>query len=288
MSITPRLLAIHAHPDDECISTGGVLADTVARGYHAKVLTCTDGRRGEIVDPTMDAQAVAPILHEVRERELANAMEILGGVDYELLGYHDSGMVGDDGNNDPDTFWQANVDEAVRRVVAVIRDYQPAVVILYDPWGGYGHPDHIQAHRVGTLAVEAAAVSALYPEAGPAWNVPKTYQTAFTKRRVADLNAQLIARGLSTPFGEETNPDNIVSGVYDHQVTTRIDVRNYLKTKLAALKAHKTQVHDTSHFFNFPPDLEEMFYGYETFRLVRANHFPTTEESDIFEQLDTY
>lgn len=285
---TPRLLAIHAHPDDECIVTGGVLADSVARGYRTKVLTCTDGRRGEVVDPEMDAEVIAPILHEVRARELADAMEILGGVEFEFLGYHDSGMIGDDGNTDPDTFWQANLDEAIGRVVKVLREFKPDVVLLYDPYGGYGHPDHIQAHRVGTLAVEASSVAALYAEHGPAWDVPKTYQAAFTKDRVAYVTKQLLNRGLGSPYGDETDPTKIRIGVPEDVVTTSVDVRPYLKQKLEALKAHKSQVHETSHFFNFPPDLEEAFYGYEHFRLVRAAHFPGRRETDIFEDLSIF
>lgn len=268
--------------------TGGVLADSAARGYRTKVLTCTDGRRGDIVDPEMDAEAIAPILHEVREQELAAAMEILGGVEFEFLGYHDSGMIGTDGNGDPETFWQANLDEAIGRVVKVLREFKPDVVLLYDPYGGYGHPDHIQAHRVGTLAVEAAAVGALYPELGPAWDVPKTYQAAFTKQRIAYVTQQLQERGLPSPYGDETDPANILLGVNEDVVTTRVDVRPYLKQKLEALKAHKSQVHETSHFFNFPPDLEEAFYGYEHFRLVRAAHFPGRRETDIFEDLSIF
>lgn len=285
---TPRLLAIHAHPDDECIVTGGVLADSVARGYRTKVLTCTDGRRGEVVDPEMDAEAIAPILHEVRAQELANAMAILGGVEFEFLGYHDSGMIGDDGNADPDTFWQANLDEAIGRVVKVLREFKPDVVLLYDPYGGYGHPDHIQAHRVGTLAVEAAAVGALYPELGPAWDVPKTYQAAFTKDRIAWVTKELIDRGLGSPWGEATDPNDILVGVHEDVVTTRVDVRPHLEKKLNALRAHASQVSEESHFFNLPSDLEQEFYGYEYFRLVRAAHFPNRRETDVFEDLSIF
>lgn len=277
-----RLLTIHAHPDDECIVTGGVLADAMARGHRAKVLTCTDGRRGEIVDPEMDPVALAPILHEIRAQELADAMAILGGVEFAFLGYHDSGMMGDEGNADPDAFWQADLHEAIGRTVKVIRDFKPHVLIGYDPYGGYGHPDHIQAHRVAMLAVEAAAVGQLYPEAGPAWDVPKTYQAAFTKGRVAHVTKTLLERGLTSPYGEETDPVKIHFGMEEHVVTTRVDVRPYLETKLAALKAHRSQVNEDSHFFNFPADIEADFYGLEHFRLVRTNVPTTPEETDIF------
>lgn len=282
MDSSLRLLTIHAHPDDECIVTGGVLADAIEKGHQAKVLTCTDGRRGEIVDPSMDPVALAPILHEIRAKEMADAMAILGGVAFEFLGYHDSGMFGDEGNEDPQSFWRANLDDAISKTVNVIRAYRPHVTIVYDPYGGYGHPDHIQAHRVGMLAVEAAAVGALYPDLGDPWDTPKTYQAAFTKDCIAWVTKELLNRGLGSPWGDATDPKDILVGVPENVVTTRVDVRPQLAKKLDALRAHKSQVAETSHFFNLPSDLEQTFYGYEDFRLVRANIPITPKETDIF------
>jgi N-acetyl-1-D-myo-inositol-2-amino-2-deoxy-alpha-D-glucopyranoside deacetylase len=282
MPDTPGLLAVHAHPDDEVIATGGVLADAAARGLRTKVVTCTDGSLGEIVGPGMDPDEVRPRLGQVRAAELAAALSVLGVAEHEFLGYRDSGMVGTDGNDDPRSFWQADIDDAVGRLVAVIRRFRPAVVVTYDAYGGYGHPDHIQAHRVTVLAVEAAGMAALYPQAGPPWHTQKLYYATFPRSAIATANQAFAAAGLPSPFGEGTDPADLALGTDDDLVTTTVDVRSQLATKRRALEAHVSQIAPDSFFLNVPDEMVEGFYGTEWF-LRRRSDVPTlTPETDLF------
>lgn len=280
---TPGLLTLHAHPDDEVITTGGVLRRAVLEGRRVKVVTCTDGARGEVVGEGMDPEEVFPRLAEVRRGEMAAAMAALGVEEQEFLGYVDSGMMGTDGNDDPASFWQADTHEAIGRVVAQIRTFRPTVFTCYDAFGGYGHPDHIQVHRIGLLAVEAAAMAALYPEAGPAWRVPKVYFTAIPKSAIVGMNQAFLDRGLPSPFGEDTDPADIPMGTEDHLVTTLIDVSAHIEDKQAALKAHHSQISPESFFLNVPDDMVAGFYGTEAFVRVRSDvPVPDGLEDDLF------
>src|SRR3984893_15921406 len=169
----PRtLLAVHAHPDDECIGTGGVLARYAAEGVRSILVTCTDGAVGEISDPAL---ATPENLAQVRSHELDESVRILKVSRLVKLGYRDSGMAGTADNDNPASFNQANFDEAVERVVAVMRAEQPQVVVTYDERGGYGHPDHIRAHQVAVAAFEAAGDPDRFSSAGPTWTPTKLY-----------------------------------------------------------------------------------------------------------------
>jgi N-acetyl-1-D-myo-inositol-2-amino-2-deoxy-alpha-D-glucopyranoside deacetylase len=287
------LLAVHAHPDDEVIGTGGVLARAAAEGRRTMVVTCTDGRRGEVVGEGMDPAEVLPRLPEVRAAELAAALDLLGVAEHAFLGYHDSGMaaeaadggvlVGAEGAADPATFWRADVHEATGRLVAIIRRFRPSVVVTYDAFGGYGHPDHVQAHRVTLLAVEAAAMPVLYPEAGPAWQTPKLYLATFPKSAIATANAAFLDAGLPSPFGESADPGEIPMGVPDEAITTVVDVRAHLDAKQRALLAHASQIAPDSFFMNVPEAITEAFYGTEWFvRRHSAVPVPAGSETDLF------
>lgn len=279
----PGLLAVHAHPDDEVIATGGVLADAAARGLRVKVVTCTDGRRGEIVGAGMDPEEVRPRLAEVREGELADALAALGVTEHAFLGYHDSGMMGVEGNLDPDSFWQADLHDAIGRLVAQIRDFQPSVVVTYDAFGGYGHPDHIQTHRVTVLAVEAAAMQVLYPDAGPPWRTPKLYYSSFPKSAIAQANQMFLANGLPSPFGEDVDPADIAMGTEDALITTTVDVSAHLQAKQVALRAHVSQIAADSFFLNVPDEMVSGFYGTEWFvRRHSSVSVPDGMETDLF------
>lgn len=285
MPDTPGLLTVHAHPDDEVIATGGILAAAAARGLRTKVVTCTDGRRGEIVGVGMDPDEVRPRLAEVRAAELADALALLGVAEHAFLGYHDSGMMGVEGNADPQAFWQADIHEAIGRLVAQIRAFQPSVAVTYDAFGGYGHPDHIQAHRITVLAVEAAAMGALYPEAGAPWVTPKLYFATFPKSAIVQANEMFAANGLPSPFGEATDPTEIPMGTDDALITTRVDVSAHMAAKQAALQAHVSQIAPDSFFLNIPEEMAQGFYGTEWF--VRrhsgvAVSVPGGMEADLF------
>lgn len=281
-----RLLALHAHPDDEVIGTGGVLARASAEGHRVKVVTCTDGARGEIVGEGMDPDEVRPRLVEVRARELAAALAELGVTEHEFLGYVDSGMMGTETNAHPDCFWQADLHEAIGRVVAIIREFRPTVLVAYDPFGGYGHPDHIMVHRVGLLAAEAAWMGALYPDAGEPWRVPKVYFTTIPKSSIAEANQMFLDNGLPSPFGEATDPAEIPMGTPDERVTTVVDVTDQIEAKRAALKAHHSQIAPDSFFLNVPDTMIEPFYGRESYVLHRSDVKVDLPETDLFAGLE--
>lgn len=275
------LLCVHAHPDDESIATGGVLARAVSEGRRATVVTCTGGERGEIVGAGLDPDEVRPRLAELRRAELERALEILGTDPPRWLGYRDSGMAGTDGNDDPGSFWRADFDQAVGRLVTEIRSLRPAVVVTYDAFGGYGHPDHVQAHRVASVAVEAAAAGGLYATAGAPWRVSKLYYATLPRGLVGELDRELAARGLATPFSDGEG-EEIPFGLPDEDITTVVDVRPWLERKRAALAAHHSQLGPESFFLNVPDDLVETVFGREWFALARSAVPAAPPEEDLF------
>jgi N-acetyl-1-D-myo-inositol-2-amino-2-deoxy-alpha-D-glucopyranoside deacetylase len=282
VTVSGGLLCVHAHPDDETIATGGVLAQAAALGRPVAVVTCTGGELGEVFGEGLDPEEVGPRLPEVRLAELTRALDILGAGPPRLLGYRDSGMLGTPGNADPRSFWQAPFDEAVGRLVAHVRSLRPDVVVTYDAFGGYGHPDHIQSHRVTTVAVEAAAVPVLYPEAGPAWQVSKLYQSVIARGKIAQFVQLLAERGLPSPFDDLPAGEAPPIGVPDDLVTTVVDIRPWLAVKQAALRAHHSQLGPDSFFLNVPDDLSDGVFGEESFVRVRSLVRAPEREDDLF------
>lgn len=284
------LLAVHAHPDDECIGTGGVLARYSAQGARTVLVTCTGGEVGEISDPAL---ASPENLGEVRARELAEAARLLGISRVAQLGYRDSGMAGTPDNEHPQSFNKADLDEAVGRVVRVIREERPQVVVTYDENGGYGHPDHIMAHRVAVGAFHAAGDLARYPEAGPPWQPAKLYYVVFPRRR---FERAFEEAGLEWPWrreraeqaAEERLPEGAVPDDPEASATAAVDVSAFVEVKLAALRAHRTQVGPDSFFLKLPPELMRRVWSHEFFRLVGGTPGapPGQQESDLFAGLD--
>jgi mycothiol conjugate amidase Mca len=279
------LLAVHAHPDDECIGTGGVLARYAAEGARTVLVTCTDGAVGEISDPAL---ATPENLAEVRSHELDESVRILGIKRLIKLGYRDSGMAGTADNDNPASFNQANLDHAIERVVQVMRTEQPQVVVTYDQNGGYGHPDHIRAHQVAVAAFEAAGNAQLYPSAGPAWTPSKLYYTVFPRSAMRRFAERLREEGIEPPFG---GPDAEAAdeaaespfGVSDDKVTTTVDVSAHIETKRAALESHRTQMGPEQFFMQLPMQLFTEAFGHETFqRIAGSGPLP---ESDLFDGL---
>lgn len=280
--MTLGLLCVHAHPDDEAIATGGVLLRAADEGLRTAVVTCTGGELGEIVGEGMDPEVVRPRLAEVRRAELAQALDILRAGDPRFLGYRDSGMLGTAGNAEPGSFWRAPFDEAVGRLVAEIRAFRPDVVVTYDAFGNYGHPDHVQTHRVALVAAEACAVGALYPEAGEPWRVAKLYLSTLPRSLVAQVNVELPRFGAPSPFGEETDPDKLTFGTPDEDVTTVVDVVPQLERKWAALRAHVSQLGPDSFFLGMPSELRELTFGREWFVRQRSRVAVPLPEDDLF------
>jgi N-acetyl-1-D-myo-inositol-2-amino-2-deoxy-alpha-D-glucopyranoside deacetylase len=275
-----RLMAVHAHCDDETITMGGTLATYADRGVRTCVVCCTDGKLATIVDPNMPEETTRPRLAEIREGELREACRILRVDEVEFLRYGDSGMAGTDTNLLPDAFWMAPMDEIVGQVVGQIRRFRPHVVVTYDGNGGYGHPDHIQTHRATLLAVEAARLSPMYKDAGEPWRVEKLYYTAFPRSQFERMVAMAKEAGIDPPFGE-TNADEMAFLTADRDVTTTIDTVAVIVRKRDALRAHHSQISEDWPQLNMPDDVLTQFAD-EYFQLVIARKPPVLPETDLF------
>jgi N-acetyl-1-D-myo-inositol-2-amino-2-deoxy-alpha-D-glucopyranoside deacetylase len=274
------LLLVHAHPDDECFSTGGLIARTIAEGHRVDLVTCTGGEEGEIHDPTLDASEAQPRLRDIRARELACSLDALRGagpgtLELHLLGYRDSGMMGTESNQRPDAFWNADLEEATSRLMAIVRRARPAVMISYDENGNYGHPDHINAYRIATAAWQAAADASRFPEAGEPHSVAKIYQTVFSRENWGELQEKMREREIPLPWeGSEEESDSVPEegdegefGVPHDQITTIVDVLAWKQQKLASMDCHRTQRQDLGWLVDLPPDLQDMALSPETFML---------------------
>ena len=276
-----RLLAVHAHADDESITMGGLMAVYGDQGIRVRLITCTDGQLATIFDPTMDEETTRPILGEVRRKELAKACDVLGVKEVEFLGYHDSGMAGADTNHDPIAFWKTNIDEAVGRVVAQIREFRPHVVVTYDANGGYGHPDHIQAHRVTVLAIEAANEHNMYPGTGETWEVSKLYYTAFPVSVARQMVQMAKDAGMDPPFGD-MSADDMPFTTPDHLITADIDVTGGVLRKRNALRAHRSQIPDDWPMLSVPDEMALQVMNREYFQRAWTRVQAPDREDDLF------
>jgi len=275
-----RLLLVHAHPDDESIGTGATMAKYAAEGAHVSLVTCTLGELGEVIPPELahlawDADGG---LGEYRIGELAAACKALGVTDQRFLGgpgrWRDSGMMGTPSNDWPGCFWRADVDEAARELLAIVEEVQPQVMVSYDANGFYGHPDHIQAHRVAWRAFELADGL-----------VSKLYATAVPKSVLAHAMALMDDSG-GADFTRVESVDELPFGTDDEQVTTEIDARDYLDAKLAAMRAHATQIAVDSPFFALSDKVGQRALGTEFYTLLAGPAWtprgPADREPDLF------
>jgi N-acetyl-1-D-myo-inositol-2-amino-2-deoxy-alpha-D-glucopyranoside deacetylase len=278
-----RLLLVHAHPDDETIGTGGTMARYAADGAHVTLVTCTLGEEGEILVPELEMLGAkeADQLGGYRIGELAKACEALGVTDHRFLGgpgrYRDSGMMGLPTNEHPRCFWQADLDEAAGHLAEVIREIRPQVVLTYDPNGFYGHPDHIQAHRVAMRGVELAADPDHLPERGKAWQVAKVYWTAVPKS-VLQAGIERFAESAENPFAGVTDAEELPFGTPDEEIAARVDCRAYADAKVAAMRAHATQISSDSWLFSLAADVAGESMGVEYFTLAAGNRGPGGDE----------
>lgn len=286
-----RALFVHAHPDDETITSGATMAKYVSEGAKVTLVTCTLGEEGEILVPGLAhlASDKDDKLGEHRITELKAAMEKLKVTDWRLLGgpgtFRDSGMIGTPPNERKDNFWQADLLEAAKHLVKVIREVKPQVVVTYDDFGGYGHPDHIQAHRVATYAVTLAAAPNFALDLGAPWEVQKVYWTAFPKSVVRAGIAELKARGDTSDFAA-LDPDEIPFACDDSLVTTAIDAGDFAEQKFAALAAHETQINTADGFFALSNNIGSQVMGVEYYRIAKgevAKPFDENgHETDLF------
>ena len=282
-----RLLLVHAHPDDEVIGTGATMAHYAAAGAHVTLVTCTLGEEGEIHLPEL-AQLEARRADQLggyRLTELARSCAALGVTDQRWLGgagrYRDSGMMGLETNNHPRAFWQADLDEAAGHLVEIMREVRPQVVITYDDNGFYGHPDHIQAHRVAMRAAELAAAEGFGPD--------KIYWTAMP-RSVMEAGMDAFAGSADNPFADLDKVDDLPFGTPDEDIAAKIDATEQHHRKIAALKAHASQVPDDSWLYSIAGNFGGEFMGVEYFTLATGKRGPGDGpfgwESDLFAGLD--
>ncbi|MFP5369266.1 MAG: N-acetyl-1-D-myo-inositol-2-amino-2-deoxy-alpha-D-glucopyranoside deacetylase [Actinomycetes bacterium] len=279
MTSDRRLLLVHAHPDDETINNGATMARYVAEGASVTLLTCTLGEEGEVLVPELAQLAAdqADQLGGYRIGELRAAMDALGVVDSRFLGgagrYRDSGMMGTPANGHPRAFWNADLEEAVAHAVAVVREVRPQVLVTYDENGGYGHPDHIQAHRVAMAAVDAAADGGYRPDLGEPWEVAKVYWCCVP-RTVLQRGMDALAETGESFFDGVTDAADIPFAVDDADVAAAVDGRAHVAQKDAAMRAHPTQIQVDGPFFALSNNLGQEVLAVEYYRLVKGERGP--------------
>ena len=278
-----RLLLVHAHPDDETINNGVTMAKYAVEGVHVTLVTCTRGEEGEVLVESLKnlASDKDDKLGDHREIELKDAMIELGISDFRFLGspnkkWRDSGMIGAPQNERKDVFWQSNLDEAANELVKVILEIKPQVMITYDEFGGYGHPDHIKAHQV---AMRAAEISA-----NQGWQITKIYWNTMP-RSVLQTSIDKMKEVGSEFFGAES-ADEMPFAKDDELVTSVVKAQEYVPQKLAAMKAHATQISVDGPFFALSNNLGLSVWADEYYTLVKGEIAPPFDENgrelDIF------
>ncbi|XVV13674.1 mycothiol conjugate amidase Mca [Actinoplanes sp. CA-131856] len=278
-----RLMAVHAHPDDESSKGAATMAKYVAEGVQVLVATCTGGERGSVLNPKMDRPEVLADITNIRRAEMDRAREILG-VEQAWLGFVDSGLPEGDplpplpegcfGLQDPET--------AAIPLIKLIREFRPHVMTTYDENGGYPHPDHIMCHKISVVAFEAAGDPEKYPELGEPWQPLKLYyNSGWTRARMLALHEGMIAAGLESPYTEwlEKSADREDRG---DKITTRVEVGEYFEIRDEALRAHATQVDPDGFWFKIPLELQQKVWPTEDFELARSLVDSPVPESDLF------
>ncbi|GAA0612852.1 mycothiol conjugate amidase Mca [Sporichthya brevicatena] len=277
-----RLMAVHAHPDDESSKGAATMAMYVAAGVEVMVVTCTGGERGDVLNPKLAHDPeVAANIHAIRAAEMEAAREILG-VQQAWLGFVDSGLP----SGDPlpplpeGCFALVPTEEAARPLVKLMREFRPHVVTTYNEEGGYPHPDHIACHQVSVAAFDAAGDPGLYPECGEPWQPLKLYyDVIFTKEKTQALHDAMVAAGLESPYAEwlERWKDRD-----SRPVTTRVHCAEYFPVRDAALRAHATQIDPDGFFFKMPMEMQQAVWPTEDFELARSLVDTEVPEDDLF------
>ena len=281
--MTKSLLLVHAHPDDETINNGATMAKYVAEGARITLVTCTRGEEGEVLVPELAhlASSHDDALGPHREKELAEAMKIIGVSDHRFLGaphriWRDSGMMGTEPNSRSDVFWSANIDDAAQELVKIILEMRPDVLITYDTNGGYGHPDHIQAHRVAMRGAELAR------SAG--WSIPKIYWNTIPRSVIEEGIAEM--KKIGSDFMGVEKAEDFPFAQPDELVTTVVDGGSFVEKKMAAMKAHSTQISVDGPFFALSNNLGLQVFGNEYYTLVHGKKSGPFDdqgrETDIF------
>lgn len=306
-------MAVHAHPDDEVVFTGGTLLLYHRRGVRTVVVTATGGEEGEIHDPDFDPEAARPRLRDIRAEELRRGAALLEIDHLESLGYRDSGMAGTEANANPDNFHNADFDEATRRLVALVRRYRPQIMITYDEFGSYGHPDHIQCNKLTHAAFDRAGDPSYGPELGEPWQPLKLYYTNWNEEGFEQARDLYRERDLKWPWDEEEQkPDedpehqSTEEAIVEHEqevaeakaageeqpkyvpppTTTRIDVRAVVREKMQSAQQHRTQFDPEGLFRTMPDDIAPVMFGEEHYSLVKSLVDGPAEEADLLAGLE--
>jgi mycothiol S-conjugate amidase len=279
-----RLMAVHAHPDDESSKGAAALARYADEGHRVLVVTLTGGERGDILNPAMDLPEVHGRMAEIRRDEMAKAAEILG-VEHTWLGFVDSGLP--KGDLPPplpeDCFALVPLEVSTAALVRVVRDFRPHVMTTYDENGGYPHPDHIRCHQVSVSAYEAAADYARFPNAGEPWSVSKLYYMhGFLRQRMQVLQDEFARHGQKGPFEKWLALWDPQHDIFPHRVTTRVECSKYFSQRDDALRAHSTQIDPNADFFAAPIAWQERLWPTEEFELTRSRVPVTLPETDLF------
>ncbi|HEV8296335.1 MAG TPA: mycothiol conjugate amidase Mca [Acidimicrobiales bacterium] len=275
-----RLMTVHAHPDDESSKGSATVARYHADGVGTALVCCTGGEAGDILNPAMDRPEVRENLGEIRRAELERAAQIIGYDEVFLLGYRDSGMKDTEANEHPDCFARADLTEAIRRMVALVRRQRPHVIVTYsDDQQGYQHPDHVRVNDVSVPAFELAGDPDAYPGLGDPWQPLKLYYTVWSRERIHALHQKYIELGLESPYDDRwfTRPSD------ESKVTTRVPVGDWYHVRSDALMAHATQVDPTSRFwFGLPTEVARTVHPWDDYVLARSLVPTEVPEDDLF------
>lgn len=274
------LLTVHAHPDDEASKGASTVAKYKAEGVHTVLVTCTGGEEGDILNPAMDTPEVRSRLAEIRREELALATKIIGYDEVVIFDYRDSGMPDSEANKNPRAFANADLDEAVGKLVEVIRRERPQVIITYaDDQQGYPHPDHLKVHDISVPAFDRAGNPEWYPEAGDPWQPLKLYYTVWSRQRMLATHEKMLELGVESPFTEQwfERPSQ------DHRITTSVPIEPWFDVRLEALLAHATQVDPSSPFwFGLPREVARTIHPYDEYILAKSLVDVELPEDDLF------
>ncbi|MCX6461150.1 MAG: mycothiol conjugate amidase Mca [Actinobacteria bacterium] len=282
-----RLMAVHAHPDDESSKGAASAARYISEGAQVMVVTCTGGERGDVLNASVVDEVDRDGIHAVRQREMAQAAALLG-VSHAWLGFEDSGLP----EEDPDTgitpalpdncFALVDLDEATEPLVRLIREFRPQVLTTYDEHGGYPHPDHIRTHEVSMAAVEAAADATLFPDSGDPWTVSKVYyHMTFHKARVMALHEALEGADMESPYGDWLA--NWTDRPHDaERLTTLVPCAEWFGVREEALRAHRTQVDPEGPWFRVPLIMQQRVWPTEDFQLATSSVETSLPEDDLF------
>jgi mycothiol S-conjugate amidase len=284
-----RLMAVHAHPDDESSKGAATLARYADEGHRVLVVTLTGGERGEILNPAMDLPDVHGHIAAIRRDEMAKAAEILG-VEHTWLGFVDSGLP--KGDLPPplpdDCFALTPLETSAEALVRVVREFRPHVMTTYDENGGYPHPDHIRCHQVSVAAYEAAGDYRRFPDAGEPWAVSKLYYIhGFLRQRMQVLQDEFAKHGQEGPFGKWLELWDPTHDLYPNRVTTRVECSAYFSRRDDALRAHATQIDPKAEFFAAPISWQQRLWPTEEFELARSRVPVQVPETDLFAGIET-